>query len=93
MDSRQHNQGGSWGIYRQALDKDTAEPIVSALQDHPGIHNVVSPDGAYLLFLVQSKPGDPKSGANFFRVSMSGGPPAIDRVSGPRRNSVRQVAL
>jgi len=71
------NQGGSWGIYRQALDKDTAEPIVSGLQDPPGVHNVVSPDGAYLLFLVPSKPGDPKPGVNFFRVPTSGGPPQL----------------
>src|SRR5258708_5556543 len=42
------NRNGHWGIFRQSLDADAAEPIVSGPEDALGAR--VSPDGAWILY-------------------------------------------
>jgi eukaryotic-like serine/threonine-protein kinase len=71
------NQGGTWGLYKQALGADAAEPIVTGLQVAVSQHSVTSPDGKYVLYLANSKKGDPTAPVNFFRVPLSGGPPQL----------------
>lgn len=42
------NRNGHWGIFRQSLDADLAEPIVNGPEDAVGAR--VSPDGAWVLY-------------------------------------------
>jgi serine/threonine protein kinase len=42
---------GQWKIFKQFLDKDVAEPIVTTAKDMYGAEARVSPDGAYVLYL------------------------------------------
>src|SRR5208282_3780364 len=59
------------GIYRQSLDSDTPEPIITGLDDWPAPR--VSPDGAWVLyFLNRSNSGRPSS-SDLMRVPMTGG--------------------
>jgi len=59
------NRNGHWGIFRQSLDADEAEPIVSGPEDAHG--GRVSPDGAWVLY--QTAPRNA-----LMRVAITGGP-------------------
>jgi eukaryotic-like serine/threonine-protein kinase len=64
----------SWrgnGIYRQALDSDTAQPILTDLGDT--WDQTVSPDGKWILYVSNPTPLDP-SARKIMRVSIDGGP-------------------
>src|SRR6266849_5899765 len=57
------NRNGHWGIFRQSLDADAAEPIVSGPEDALGAR--VSPDGAWILYATPEL---------LMRVAITGGP-------------------
>ncbi len=84
------DRNGTWGIYKQALDQETAEPVVTGpdYKEKP----VLSPDGSWILYLSGGGPV-PRAGSvsvsvhrRIMRVPTSGGPPqqAIEgvRISG-----------
>jgi serine/threonine protein kinase/dipeptidyl aminopeptidase/acylaminoacyl peptidase len=78
-----YNRRGNerWGIYRQFLDKDTAEPIISSL---PGYSMYMdpkdlilprtSPDGALVLYTIKEKQSDLSVVTKLMRIPTSGGP-------------------
>jgi Tol biopolymer transport system component len=82
----QSNRNGTWDIFKQALDRDVAEPVVTGpdYKDWP----VVSPDGSWILYLSSASRGFSASGAIFrgfsasapvrvMRVAASGGAPQL----------------
>ncbi|HEV2491022.1 MAG TPA: protein kinase [Candidatus Acidoferrales bacterium] len=68
------NRNGSLGIFKQALDSDTAASIAT----EPGADAVqVSPDGASLLYFLHPKPDDTSAPDRMMRVPIAGGPPQL----------------
>jgi serine/threonine protein kinase len=76
---------GTWGIFKQGLDEDTAESLVSGIKaEVNGIRteisltNPITPDGKWVLYLSRIKRGDNEKWGPFqlFRVPLSGGPPS-----------------
>ena len=66
------NRNGHWGIFRQSLDADAAEPIVSGPED---VNNAqVSPDGAWVLYEIAQKNASPSTPQPLMRVAVTGGP-------------------
>jgi Tol biopolymer transport system component len=76
---------GKWSIFKQWLDQDTAEPIVTGVEDEGGISATVSSNGAWLLYVAppitssSSASGSSSTSAmdRLMRVSMMGGPPEL----------------
>jgi serine/threonine protein kinase len=67
---------GQWRIFKQLLDDDTAEPIVTGADDVWGAGARLSPDGAWVLYIASSREGDsPSVPRQLMRVPMRGGPP------------------
>ena len=67
----QSNRNGTWDIFRQALDQDTAEPLVTGpdYKDWP----VVSPDGSWILYLSRAtRQFTPATPVRIMRVPASG---------------------
>jgi hypothetical protein len=72
---------GRWGIYKQYLEKDTAEPIVASLPGYSLFSELkdislprVSPDGTWALYMVISKELGSSAGTKLMRAPVSGGP-------------------
>jgi Tol biopolymer transport system component len=65
------NREGTWGIYKQALNGGTAEPVVTKLND-VSWSTPVSPDGQWLIYVSRAV-GD--STFDLMRVPLFGGPP------------------
>ena len=67
---------GQWRIFRQFLDKDTAQPVaVGTVAYDEDAFPRLSPDGRWVLYLA---PFDPASGQNqIMRLPISGGPPEL----------------
>lgn len=75
------NRNGHWGIFRQSLDADAAEPIVSDANSAQ-----VSPDGAWVLYTAPGNAG-PSTPVPLMRVAITGGPAQlvlVARLSGYR---------
>jgi Tol biopolymer transport system component len=71
---------GERSIFKQLLDEDTAEPIVTGAEDKGGASSTVSPNGAWLLYIAPSTKSSSASASGMdrlMRVSMRGGPPAL----------------
>ena len=66
------DRNGQWGIFRQSLDEDTAEPIVAGLED--AVFPSLSPDGAWILYSVFPNNGDSSTPVRLVRVARAGGP-------------------
>jgi eukaryotic-like serine/threonine-protein kinase len=64
---------GHWGIYKQFLNQDTAESLVTGLDDMRSPR--VSPDGKWFLYALPARPADQSSDRNVMRVPIGGGPP------------------
>ena len=65
------NRNGQNDIFKQALDRDTAEPIVTGPRDK---HDpAVSPDGSWILYLQDIAGGKTR----IMRVPTTGGPPQL----------------
>jgi len=69
---------GQWKIFKQLLDKDIAEPIVTTAKNMYGAEARVSPDGAWVLFL--APPLDVTAnyaGVRLMRAPITGGLPEL----------------
>jgi serine/threonine protein kinase len=64
------NRGGKFGIYKQALDEDTAEPLVT---EGYGGNPRVSPDGKWLFYRGETGAPPATVPAPVMRVPMTGG--------------------
>jgi len=65
------NRNGQWDIFKQALDRDTAEPVVTGRGDK---HDpILSPDGNLILYIQELAEGS----RQIMRVPVSGGPPEV----------------
>jgi len=68
------DRNGTWGIFKQAISQETAEPVVTQFQNI-GLPRL-SPDGAWVLFLEGPKETIvPTSMHRLMRVSITGGAP------------------
>ena len=83
----QSDRSGKWAIYKQALDDDSAEPIVVSAQLEVDENARLSPDGKWIVYLHAAKEDDVGRSAptQLRRISVSGGPSevvqTINRVS------------
>jgi serine/threonine protein kinase len=69
---------GHWRIFRQLLDDDTAELVVTGAEDVSGAGARLSPDGAWVLYIALSRDGDSSSiPRQLMRVPMRGGRPQL----------------
>jgi Tol biopolymer transport system component/DNA-binding winged helix-turn-helix (wHTH) protein len=68
------DRDGSWGIFRQSIDSDTAEPIRTGLENWSGGTVLVSPDGAWVLYSILERRDDPSTPIHIMRVPITGGP-------------------
>jgi len=75
------NRAEHWGIYKQSLNEDIAQPLVTGLEFTFSAR--VSPDGNWFLYSVPAKPGDQSSNRNVMRVPITGGPPQLVFVARP----------
>ena len=66
------NRNGHWGVFRQSLDGDAAEPITSGTEDANAAQ--VSPDGAWVLYEPRTKNAGPSTPVPLMRVAVTGGP-------------------
>jgi serine/threonine protein kinase len=69
------NRNGHWGIFKQSLSEDTAEPLVLRSEDIR--HTIVTPDGKWVIYSVSTKPDDKAAPVQVMRVPISGGPSEI----------------
>jgi len=83
------NRSGHFGIYRQSLDQDIAEPV---LTEGYGRNPRVTPDGKSILYLGPTENGAPPSSGPepVMRVSITGGP--SQRLFTARTNSLMSCA-
>jgi Tol biopolymer transport system component len=65
------NRTGSWGIFRQSLHEDTAQPLVTGLENP--VTASISPDGNWVLYVIPTREGDSKN--QLLRIPINGGPP------------------
>ena len=68
------NRAGQYGIYRQSLDEDTAEPIIT---EGLGRNPRLTPDGKWILYLGPGDMAEPleNNPQPVMRVPANGGPP------------------
>jgi eukaryotic-like serine/threonine-protein kinase len=66
------NRTGNFGIYRQALDAEIADPLVTGLDNY--FPSCVSPDGRWLLYNVHAKGDSASIPDRIMRIPISGGP-------------------
>jgi Tol biopolymer transport system component len=67
------NREGSWGIYKQTLQDNTAVPIRTGLRDLPS-NSAVTPDGTWVLYAVaEPVRNDSSFSRKLMRVPVSGG--------------------
>ncbi len=68
------NRAGNVQIFRQQLDKDTAEPLIEGPDDETDA--TLSPDGAWILYWATANGGNsPPASRRLMRLPTSGGPP------------------
>ena len=71
-----------WGIYKQSLDNDTAQPLVASLPGYgifPEMKDIAlprtSPDGQWVLYTIKTGEGASSGWTKLMRVAASGGDP------------------
>jgi serine/threonine protein kinase/Tol biopolymer transport system component len=69
------NRDGRWKIFKQLVDRDTAEAIVTGPED--AVAPRVSPDGAWVLYVALPSVGAPAPLRQMMRVPITGGPPQL----------------
>jgi Tol biopolymer transport system component len=70
------DRNGTWDIFKQALDQDEAQPIVTGPENE--YQPVVSPDGSWILYLSSASPeSSATTPVRIMRVPTSGGPPQL----------------
>jgi Tol biopolymer transport system component len=67
------NRNGTWAIYRQGIDQDTAEPLPGG-QGEANFPRL-SPDGAWILYIVL--PRTTSAQAHLMRIPVGGGVPQL----------------
>jgi Tol biopolymer transport system component/DNA-binding winged helix-turn-helix (wHTH) protein len=68
------NRDGTWGIYKQGLGQETAEAVVTGLQDSPDPR--LSADGAWILFSESPRTtASPTPPQRMMRIPVGGGVP------------------
>jgi serine/threonine protein kinase len=70
-------RGDHYGIYKQRLDSDIPEPIVTSVAGGLLESAVVSPDGRWIIALVFPIPGGPSTPRPIVRIPVSGGSPEL----------------
>jgi serine/threonine protein kinase len=77
------NRNGKWGIFKQRLDQDTAQPVVTGLDNAPdyivseaegAAVPRVSPDGNWVLYLVYPEQHGSSTPVRLMRAPINGGP-------------------
>src|SRR6516165_3855266 len=66
------NRNGHMGIFKQSLNEDTAEPLVTRPEDVASPH--VTPDGVWVVYAFSTKPNDQSAPVQVMRVPITGGP-------------------
>jgi eukaryotic-like serine/threonine-protein kinase len=66
------NRNGHWGIFKQSLNADTAEPIVNPPEDMGEVR--LSPDSKWILYDIVPKDAGPTTEVPLMRVATTGGP-------------------
>jgi eukaryotic-like serine/threonine-protein kinase len=74
------NRSGNFGIYKQALNEETAQPLVT---NGYGRNPRATPDGKWILYLGARDSGEP-----VMRVPISGGPSQLLFTTRPGRNLI-----
>jgi len=68
------DRAGGWGIFKQGIGRDTAEPVVTGPQ-HNSSSPCLSPDGAWLLYSERPKTVRPSTLVPLMRIPVGGGVP------------------
>jgi serine/threonine protein kinase len=71
--SDRNNGEGNYGIFKQVLNQREAEPVV--VNAAPKKFEAVSPDGAWIYYLILPDAWHPGAVVNVMRAPLSGGPP------------------
>lgn len=71
------NRGDHYGIYRQRLDSDIPEPIVTNAAGGLPETALLSPDGRWIIAQIFPMPGDSSTPRPIVRIPMSGGSPKL----------------
>jgi serine/threonine protein kinase/Tol biopolymer transport system component len=66
---------GPWGIFKQGISQDTAEPVVTGPQNASGPR--LSADGAWILYLEFPKTVGPSTATRLMRIPVGGGAPQL----------------
>jgi eukaryotic-like serine/threonine-protein kinase len=69
----QSDRNGTWGIFKQVITQDTAEPVVTGPQN--AYLPRLSPDGAWILYLEAPKTWGPSTPMRLMRIPVGGGAP------------------
>jgi hypothetical protein len=67
------NRDGAWGFYKQPLNSDSPEPIITGLEQI-GEASSVTPDGRWVLYITDKNHQDQTSRRQLMRVPIDGGP-------------------
>jgi Tol biopolymer transport system component len=70
------DRGGDWGIFKQGIGQDTAEPLVTGPQHNPG-PACLSPDGAWILYADLPKVVHASTPVPLMRIPVGGGVPQL----------------
>jgi Tol biopolymer transport system component len=66
------NRNGTWGIFKQGITQDTAEPMITGAYN--ALRARLSPDGTWILYMESPKTAaDPSKSTRMMRVPVSGG--------------------
>ncbi len=67
------NRSGHWNSYKQTLDADQAEPVLTGPDDV--LNTRLSPDGKWILYQHEVRPGDSAAPKEVMRIPITGGTP------------------
>jgi serine/threonine protein kinase/dipeptidyl aminopeptidase/acylaminoacyl peptidase len=86
------NRNGQWELFRQSLNEDTARSIATvsageaerteAGEFGPTVPRI-SPDGAWMLYLIWTRAGSSSAQVELMRVPVAGGPPQLVLTASP----------
>jgi Tol biopolymer transport system component len=69
------NRAGQFGVYKQSLNKDTPEIILSGTANFRDTR--VSPDGKWIISIIEPRSGGPSEPPKVMRVPITGGSPEL----------------
>ncbi len=72
------NRSGTWGLFKQFLDHDIAEPLISVKAGEFGnTRACLSPEGSWFLYTVSTNGGTTAPSDTLMRVPITGGSPQV----------------